>query len=157
MKECKARCVKRWGSLRSFLFEHHHNKMQKKYFVCCSFIDLKKNSRNISSFCQLTGHLRKTREIAALKIVVNQRLSLSTVLHAIAKLENRRGEGIQTSKQSGLNITVPCIWDQRRSDDTTTKSTLVIAGCWPKSNSRRECVRRWYFHLCVYYYVVVRT
>ncbi len=42
MKECKARCVERWRSLRAFLFEHHHKKMQKKYFVCYSSKDKKK-------------------------------------------------------------------------------------------------------------------
>jgi hypothetical protein len=82
--------------------------MQKKYFVCCSFIDKKKIfSRNISSFRQLAGHLRKTEDFAARNIVLNQRLSASTVMYLIVKRENQRGEGIQTSEQSGLNIPVP--------------------------------------------------
>jgi hypothetical protein len=46
--------------------------------------------------------MRKTREIAAVNIVVNQRLSASTVMHVIVMLDNQRGEGIQTIEQSGL-------------------------------------------------------
>jgi hypothetical protein len=72
-----------------------------------AFLSKKKIRKNFYEiYPAFAGHLRKTREFAAMNIVVNQRLSTSTVMHAIVKLKNKTGEGIQTSEQSGLNIPV---------------------------------------------------